>query len=113
MLLIDSGPAPVLDMFTVWVAEVVPTFWLPKSRLGEESVTAGLPTPLPLRATVWGLPGASSVIVRVPVCEPTAVGEKVTEILHEPPVPIVGQELVWANGPVTATDEIVTVEPLL
>src|SRR5690348_17259645 len=42
-------------------------------------------TPFPLMATVRGLPGASSVMVRVAVLEPTTEGRKVTEIVHTPP----------------------------
>lgn len=38
--------------------------------------------PVPLRGTVWGLPGASSDIESVPVISPDAPGMKVTLIVQ-------------------------------
>ena len=42
-------------------------------------------TPVPVRATVCGLPAPLSVIVSVPVEFPAAVGEKITLITHDWP----------------------------
>ena len=64
---------------TVWAGLVVPTSWLANMRLAGDSPTA---VPLPLRATVCGLPLASSVTDRVPVRVPAAVGLKLTLILQ-------------------------------
>ena len=55
-------------------------------------------TPYPLIATVRGLPGASSVMVRVAVLDPTAEGRKVTEMVHKPPAEIVLQVFVWEKS---------------
>ncbi len=40
---------------------------------------------MPLKATMCGLPGASSTIVKSPVRKPVAVGVKVMLILHVAP----------------------------
>lgn len=41
--------------------------------------------PVPCSATVWGLPVASSAIVRAPSLDPGAVGKKAIEITHACP----------------------------
>ena len=46
--------------------------------VGERLTTGAAATPVPLRATLWGLPLALSVMVRVPVRAPSTVGVKVT-----------------------------------
>jgi len=62
---------------------VVPTDTLPKlSELGANFTTV----PIPLRATVWGLPEALSATESVPVSVPVALGVKVTEIVQLAPV---------------------------
>ena len=66
---------------TLWAALVVPTSWLANVRLAGES-TAAAAIPLPLRATVCGLPLALSVTDRVPLRVPVAVGLKLTLILQ-------------------------------
>src|SRR5712664_3164275 len=71
--------------------------------------------PVPVRDTVCGLPDALSVIVRVPVREPTAVGVNVTLIVQFAPaanVPgLTGQALppvlVSAKSPEAAIELIV------
>lgn len=56
--------------------------------------------PVPLSVTVWGLPAALSVTVRVPVRLPVAVGVKVTLIVQlEPAATEPAQVLVWAKSP--------------
>jgi hypothetical protein len=67
-------------------------------------------TPLPLRATVWGLLAALSVIVTTPVTVPVFVGLKVTEIAQFlPALTLVPQVLVWAKGPVVVMLVMVSV----
>jgi len=53
------------------------TAWAAKVRLVGETLAPGA-VPVPDRETVWGLPDALSVMVRVPLREPVAVGVKVT-----------------------------------
>ena len=77
----------------LWAALVVPTSWLANVRLAGDSPTAGA-IPLPLRATVCGLPLALSVTDRVPVRVPVAVGLKFTLILQLAPAPKLPPQLV-------------------
>jgi hypothetical protein len=79
----------------------------------------------PKRATVCGLPGALSVIVRVPVCGPEAVGVKVTctvqlleAAMEAPHVFVAGNPLVvWTdetnNGPVPVLVTVTCCAPLV
>lgn len=53
--------------------------WLPKLREAAERLRFAL-TPVPLSATLWGLPVAVSVMVSVAVAAPAAAGVKVTEM---------------------------------
>jgi hypothetical protein len=83
MLEIISEALPVLVRVTVW-ALLVPTIWGGKVNEEGAKLTAG-GVPVPLKLTIWVLPATSwllSVIVRVPVRVPTAVGVKVTLIEH-------------------------------
>jgi hypothetical protein len=72
-------------------------------------------TPFPLRATVWGLLVALSVIVTTPDDRPVFVGLKVTEIAQFlPALMLVPQVLVWENGAAVVILVIVSVaEPVL
>src|SRR5262249_15170631 len=79
--LIVSGAVPVFFSVTDCSGLVVLTVWLPKVRLAGVSVTAGC-VPLPLSATVWGLPLASSTIEMLAVRLPVAVGANVTWIVQ-------------------------------
>lgn len=55
---------PVLVRVTVCPPLVVPVVWLPNSRLAAERVpTAPVPTPVPARVIIWGLPGALSLML--------------------------------------------------
>jgi hypothetical protein len=85
---------------TVFAALVLPSARVPKLKLVAEKVTGALPLPDTETVCVPTL----SVIVRTPEAEPTAVGEKTTEMVHDAAgamLPL--QVLVWMNGPVTAT----------
>ena len=81
--LIVSGAVPVLVSVTFWGALVVPTCCWPKPRLVGASVTAGaVATPVPLSATVCGVPGALSAMLTEAVRDPAAVGVKVAEMVQ-------------------------------
>ncbi len=55
---------------------------------------------MPVRLTVWGDPGALSVIVTAPERAPATVGVKVTVIVHERPAPrLAGQLVDFAKSP--------------
>lgn len=85
MLVIVSVALPVLVRVTVCAALVVPTLTLLKVKLAGESWTAGAVVPMPVRLTVCGLPGALSVMERVPLIVPDPEGVKVTEMVQFPP----------------------------
>ena len=58
---------------------MVVTCWLPRFKLVVLRETDGnTASPVPLKATDWGLPEASSVKLKVPERAPEAVGVKVT-----------------------------------
>ena len=102
MLEIVNGETPVFVSVTSRGELVVPTFWAGKLRLAGARLTAEPRievTPVPLRPTVCGLPAALSVMVKVPVCVPTAVAVNMTLIAQvEPGLRVagkVGQVLVW------------------
>ena len=75
-----------------------------------ETVTVGT-APVPVKLTVCGLPLALSVIVRVPVRVPEAVGVKVTLMLQFAPAArlevLAGQLLVAEKSPLAAMLEMV------
>ena len=52
---------------------------------GEKETAGGAAIPVPLRATVCGLPLALSEIVRVPLILPVVVGEKLTLMVQLAP----------------------------
>ena len=96
MLVMFNAAVPVLLSVTAFAPLVLPTCWLPKSRLVGERLTTGAP-PLPVRFTVWGLLGALSVMVMAPVRVPVTVGVNVTLIVQlVPAASAVPQLLVWA-----------------
>jgi hypothetical protein len=76
MLVIDSGPAPVLVIVTDCDALEVPTVWLPNDRLVADKDTTGAPTPVPLSAIDCGESVALSMIVIAAVRAPVVVGPK-------------------------------------
>jgi len=101
---------PLLVTVTVCALLVVPFSWLPKEREVGDKETPGpvAAVPVPVTATVWGLPGASSVKVSEPVLAPAAVGVKITLIVQvaptasEPPQLLAGV-VVAAKSPPAAT----------
>src|SRR3954468_12320707 len=99
MLVIVRGAAPEFRRVDVWAELVVPRSCEPKDRLVGVNVTAGA-WPVPVSATVWGLPLASSVTDTLAVRAPPALGVKLTEIVQLPPAASVdvevGQVLVCA-----------------
>jgi len=97
-LLMLTATLPVLDSVTTWAVLVVPSGTLEKLRLaGLRATTAACATPLPVTATFWGLPGALSLIVNIPLRVPVAVGVNVRLITQEDAAEILaGQLLVCA-----------------
>ena len=66
-------------------------------------------SPMPCSVAVCGLLAALSVIVRVPVLAPVAVGAKVTVTIQFTfPAIALGQALVWAKSPLVRIAERVT-----
>jgi hypothetical protein len=100
-----SGAVPELRRVELWAALVVPTSCEPKLRLVGVSVTAGA-VPVPLRETLCGLPGASSVTLTEAAREPVALGWKPTVTVQLDPAASVaglsGQALVWLKSPAFA-----------
>jgi hypothetical protein len=87
---------------TVFAELVVPRVTVPKLNELVEKVTGALP--VPERLTVCGLLGASSENVRVPVAEPTAVGENVTPTVQFAPAAILAPQVLLATAnPALAT----------
>jgi hypothetical protein len=102
-----------LDSVTVCAALVVPSIWEAKVRLVGESITPGAVTiatvPVPFKAAVCGEPLALSVMVRVPVRAPVAVGVKVTEMEQVPPIARVEPQVwVCAKSPEAAIEVILS-----
>ena len=86
---------------------------MPKLRLVGVKLTAGAGvTPVPLSATVCGLPLALSLMLTLALRVPVAVGVKVTLMVQEAPAASVleplGQVLVWAKSPL-----LVPLSPML
>jgi len=81
-----SVPEPVFVRVTGVAALLVSMTWLPKDTLvGEKLVTAVAAAPVPLRATVCGLPAALSATLILALRAPVADGVKVTAMVHDPP----------------------------
>ena len=79
MLLIVNAAVPLLVSVTDFAALVVPTSWLPKLSDVGLSVTPGAGvTPVPLSATLCGLPPASSLMLTLALRPPFAEGVNVT-----------------------------------
>src|SRR3989442_469460 len=84
MLVMLRGAGALLVRVTVCTGLVVLRRWAPKAMLVGAKVTAGT-MPLPASDTVWGLPGASSVMVTVAVRAPVAAGVKLMLIVQLAP----------------------------
>src|SRR4051812_48323018 len=94
MLVMLSVASPLLVSVTSCAGLVDPVFCDPNARLDADSVTTGAVggvVPLPLRATLCGLPAAVSVKLSDAVRVPAAVGLKATATL---------QLALTASGPV-------------
>lgn len=82
MLVTVNWPFPLFVSVIAWGELVLPTDWEGKFRLVGLKLAAEA-MPVPVNATVCGFPCALSLIVRVPVRVPAAVGRKVTLIAHD------------------------------
>src|SRR4051812_3210315 len=86
MLAIVSGAVPLLLSVTDCVGLVVPTRCEPNARLAGANAAAGAGClPIPVRASICGVPAASSSIATLALRAPPALGVKVTEIVHLEP----------------------------
>jgi len=104
-----SIPFPVFDSVIAWLELVVATTWLAKVRLlGERTAMPLVVTPVPVSATVWGLPVAESLMLTLPERVPAAVGAKLTLIVQaDPAAKLAGQLLAAPKSPVAWIDPIV------
>lgn len=85
---------PVLVIVIGCAPLATPTNWFPKLTVVGDTVTMGTGlAPTPFKAMVWGLPGALSSIVSVPVLVPAAEGVNVTLIVQSVPGPTGGAQL--------------------
>ena len=84
MWLICSPKGPGLVKPTVCAVLVVPTSWLANDKLFGITVRVGI-APWPVSSTVRGLPAELSVMVRVPLRVPVAIGVNVIWIAQVPP----------------------------
>jgi hypothetical protein len=99
MLVIESGPVPLLFSVTVCATLVLPMFCATNVKLVGERPTAGV-VPVPARLIDCGLVGALSTMLNVPVREPVAVGLKVTLMAQFALVArLAGQLLVCEKSP--------------
>lgn len=101
ILEIDTEELPMFVTMMFCGGLDVPLARVPKFRLvGEKLITV----PVPVRVAVWGLLGALSETVTVPVNAPALLGTKTTLMVQLPlAARLLGQLLVWVNGPVVAT----------
>jgi hypothetical protein len=77
MLVRVKAAVPLFVSVIALEALATPTGWLPNASDVGDKVTAGA-VPVPVRATVWGLFAALSVMVSAPDLAPVAVGLNVT-----------------------------------
>src|ERR1700681_1725094 len=97
MLVMASGPAPVLVSVMFCDALTVSMAWLVKVSDTGDRVTVGAAAPVPVRPTVCDPPAALSSRVMLPASIPVAVGVKVTLMLQAAPAASDDpQLLVWA-----------------
>ena len=100
MLVTLKDVLPEFVRVIVWAVLVVPTDWLPKSRLVDDRLTtAAALVPVPERVTAWGLPLTLSVMDSEAVRLPLAAGLNVTltEQLALAPSEL-PQVLVWVKS---------------
>src|SRR5712692_8903875 len=85
-MVIVSAALPLLVNVTTLATLVVPTGWLPNSRLVLDRLRAGPEgVPVPIKLITCGLPPASSVMVMAPARVPRAVGARLTLIVQLAP----------------------------
>ena len=101
-VMLSSG-LPTLVSLTVCGRLVVPTVRSTRkgTLAGVRFATGLLPlVPVPVSETVWGLPGALSVMLMAPVRLPVAVGVNVTlRVQFFPGCTALPQLFVWAKSP--------------
>jgi guanyl-specific ribonuclease Sa len=83
--LMDKAAVPVFLSVMVCAAAVEPTLVAAKVRVVGERLTAGTPTPVPVRMRVCGVLGALSLKLSVAVKVPAAVGLKVKVVRQDAP----------------------------
>jgi hypothetical protein len=92
LLMVMLAP-PLLVKVTVWLLLVVFTCWLPKAiEVGDKLATGAIP--VPVKATVCGLPEALSVTDSDALREPVAVGLNVIENVQLAPTASVDPQVV-------------------
>jgi CRISPR/Cas system-associated exonuclease Cas4 (RecB family) len=84
MLVMLKAAAPVFVSVAACGELLVPTNWFPNDNELGDRVTVDT-IPVPVKATVCGLPLALSFTVSVPVLAPVAVGVKVTLMVQVAP----------------------------
>jgi hypothetical protein len=84
---------PLLQSVTVCALLLVPTCCAGKVKEVGERLTTSVATPVPVRLTVWVAGLALSVIVKVPLLDPAAVGVKVTLRVQLAPAATVAPQL--------------------
>jgi hypothetical protein len=102
MLLMMSVVLAVLVSVVFWGGggQLLGSLWQWNFRLVGFSVTT---VPVPLRATFWGLPGALSLIDKVPERVPGCVGLKVTLMVQlVPAARLEPQVFAWLKSPLAA-----------
>src|SRR6266849_1308960 len=108
------GVVPLFVTVTFLGALALPRFRFPKVKVAGEKLKFET-APTPVSWTVWGLPGALSVMVMEPFLVPTAVGLKVTSRRHadegEAGRGLV-QLLVWVKSPLATMLLMVADAPL-
>jgi len=96
-----STALPVLVTVTDWFALTVLISCGPKERVEGERLTAGTPTPVPLKLTVWGLPLALSVMLTDALRDPVAAGSNFTLIVQlAPAATLLPHVFVWVKSAV-------------
>ena len=100
-MLTVRGALPSFFSVSTWTWLELPTVTLPNERLLGLILTDGWAVwvPTPERLTLWGLPGASSVMVTAPERVPVTDGVNVTLIAHEDDGEIVEQLFVCEKSP--------------
>jgi len=110
----STTAVPEFVSVTICIAELLPTFTVPNASVVALSFSTGTAVPDPVKVTFCGDPVALSVIVKVPLSAPEAVGLKLTYRLHEAPAANVAPQVCNCSNelafvPVIAIELIVAV----